>query len=100
MRRALGLLFSGLGGALLLFVGGAYFHGAVARAEARAAWERADARRVAQSADLIRTSATPEVFRPGAPVALLRIPALGLDEVVVEGVGDTQLNAGPGHLPG
>jgi sortase A len=28
------------------------------------------------------------------------IPSLGLDEIVVEGVGDAELNAGPGHLPG
>ena len=34
------------------------------------------------------------------PVARLLIPRLGLDEVVLEGVGDDELNAGPGHLPG
>jgi sortase A len=28
------------------------------------------------------------------------IPSIGLDEVVVEGVDDRQLAAGPGHLPG
>ena len=33
-------------------------------------------------------------------MARLVIPTLGLDEVVVEGVGNDQLNAGPGHLPG
>ncbi|HUF29653.1 MAG TPA: class D sortase, partial [Gemmatimonadaceae bacterium] len=36
----------------------------------------------------------------GAPMARLMIPRLGLDEVVVEGVGDAELRAGPGHLPG
>jgi sortase A len=36
----------------------------------------------------------------GAPVARLRIPRIELDEIVVEGVGDRELNAGPGHLPG
>ncbi len=36
----------------------------------------------------------------GAPVARLRIPRIRLDEIVIEGVGDDQLNAGPGHLPG
>ena len=35
-----------------------------------------------------------------APVARLEIPRIGLDEIVVEGVGDDALNAGPGHLPG
>ncbi len=41
----------------------------------------------------------------GAPVALLRIPQLGLDEVVVEGTSASALMSGPGHrrdsvLPG
>jgi sortase A len=30
----------------------------------------------------------------------LVIPRIGVDEIVVEGVGDDELNAGPGHLPG
>jgi hypothetical protein len=33
-------------------------------------------------------------------VARLLIPRLGLDEIVLEGVDDFALNAGPGHLPG
>ena len=37
---------------------------------------------------------------PGAPVGRLLIPRIGLDEIVVEGVSDESLNAGPGHLPG
>jgi sortase A len=36
----------------------------------------------------------------GAPVARLSIPRIHLDEIVIEGVGDDELNAGPGHLPG
>jgi sortase A len=36
----------------------------------------------------------------GTPVARLQIPRIDLDEIVVEGVGDDELNAGPGHLPG
>lgn len=36
----------------------------------------------------------------GEPVALLRIPAIGVEQVVVEGSGQTQLNAGPGHYRG
>ena len=30
----------------------------------------------------------------------MRIASIDLDEVVVEGVGDMELRAGPGHLPG
>lgn len=42
---------------------------------------------------------------PGAPVALLQIPEIGVDEVVVEGTAPGDLFAGPGHkrstvLPG
>jgi sortase A len=33
-------------------------------------------------------------------VARLVAPSISLDEIVVEGIGDIQLNAGPGHLPG
>jgi sortase A len=36
----------------------------------------------------------------GSPVARLRIPAIGLDRIVVEGVGTAELRRGPGHYPG
>lgn len=36
----------------------------------------------------------------GSPVGVLTIPAIGLDDVVVEGVGEPQLAQGPGHYPG
>ncbi|MFI5793315.1 sortase [Streptomyces sp. NPDC051677] len=46
-----------------------------------------------------------DMLKPGAPVALLRIPALGLKEVVGEGTTSGVLMSGPGHrrdtpLPG
>jgi sortase A len=37
---------------------------------------------------------------PGAPVGVLAIPALGLNQAVVEGVGSSQTVSGPGHVPG
>lgn len=45
------------------------------------------------------------VVEPGEPVALLRAPAIGLEEVVVEGTASGDTLAGPGHrrdtvLPG
>ncbi|TIC84362.1 sortase [Nocardioides sp. GY 10127] len=45
------------------------------------------------------------VTDPGEPVALLRIPSLGIEEVVVEGTASGDMLAGPGHqrntvLPG
>jgi len=39
-------------------------------------------------------------IRRGTPVARLVIPAIDLDEIVVEGVGPVELNGGPGHFPG
>lgn len=36
---------------------------------------------------------------PGRPVFLLRVPAIKLDHVVVEGVGVEDLKKGPGHYP-
>ncbi|HEY6474378.1 MAG TPA: sortase [Acidimicrobiales bacterium] len=37
---------------------------------------------------------------PGSPVGVLAIPALSVNEVVVEGVGPGQTVSGPGHVPG
>jgi sortase A len=92
-----------VGGALLLgYAATGYARGVVARDAARAAWDAAEARRAvagvrarAGSGDGGRVD-----YALGAPVARLIIPRLGLDEVVVEGVGDDELRAGPGHLPG
>ena len=36
---------------------------------------------------------------PGRPVFILRVPAIKLDHVVVEGVGVEDLKKGPGHYP-
>lgn len=101
MRRSLGLLFSIAGAAILLVVGVAYGRGALARDRARAAWSAVEARDAVLTANE-RATATPvrEALAVGAPMGRLIIPAIDLDEVVVEGVGDAQLAAGPGHLPG
>jgi sortase A len=101
-RRALGLVLYAAGAVLLLDAGVTYARGVVARDAARAAWDRDQAHRavmrIRQQLDAARVR--PQPLAPGAPVAQLLIPRLGLDEIVVEGVGDDQLNAGPGHLPG
>lgn len=36
----------------------------------------------------------------GVPVAVIRIPAIDVDKVVVQGTGQEQLRRGPGHYPG
>ena len=43
------------------------------------------------------TTSAPAV---GQPIGLLAIPKLGLDDAIVEGVGEAQLQGGPGHYPG
>jgi sortase A len=44
----------------------------------------------------------PSVAPPaaGQPIGTIQIPTIGLDQVVVEGVGTDQLELGPGHYPG
>ena len=100
MRRLAGRALVAAGGALLLWSGAAYARGALARDEARARWSELQARRAVAGARAIerREGAPPSVA--GAPVARLVIPSIALDEVVVEGVDDAELRAGPGHLPG
>ena len=100
MRRRVGALLYVIGGALLLHTGSTYARGALARSDARAAWERAEAQRAVRQSRLIDLGETGNGVARGAPVARLIIPSIGLDEIVVEGVSDAELNAGPGHLPG
>lgn len=100
-RRLAGGALVVAGVMLLSTVGVRYAQGAVARDAARRAWTEAsvhqDIARLRASLDVQGADPTPPA---GAPVAHLVIPRLGLDEVVVEGVEDLQLTAGPGHLPG
>jgi sortase A len=98
---AIGLCAAGvliIGNAVLWYAKGAY------RAEqARQQWEQQQARAmVAQARSRAASGGTAamEQVAVGAPVARLRIPRIHLDEVVLEGVGDDELNAAPGHLPG
>ena len=99
MRRLLGAVLTAGGALLLLFALSTGAKAALARDAARSAWAAEEAR--AAVVDARRAHGTPS--RPsarGAPIGRLVIPALGLDEVVVEGVEERQLVAGPGHLPG
>jgi sortase A len=101
VRRKLGQSLIVVGAFLLSFAGARYAHGALRQDAARRAWEAAQA----QSAFVFANSRIDaETFgRPwgiGSPIARIVIPVLGLDEIVMEGVGSEELNAGPGHLPG
>jgi sortase A len=101
IRRIASTVLLVAGVASLTAAAGDVARGALARDRARSAWDRQLAR---QAVEAVERSVAPNrnvvPVRRGAPMARLIIPRLGLDEVVVEGVGDAELRAGPGHLPG
>ena len=89
-----------IGGATVAFAGGRYAMGTWEQQEARRAWDEAEARAVVALARRQVVMGITDAVAPGAPIARLLIPRLGLDEIVLEGVDGNSLNAGPGHLPG
>lgn len=101
MKSLVGYALLCLGGATAAYAGGRYTVGELQRQEARRAWDERQAQLVVA---LAHSKAGERVdakdVLPGAPIARLRIPKLSLDEIVLEGVGDNELNAGPGHLTG
>lgn len=99
MRRTLGAVLVAAGAAVLLYVGYRYASGAIERDGARAAWSELEAHRAGASASLTSAPAH-TTYATGALVGRLMIPAVKLDEVIAEGVGDDELDAGPGHFPG
>ena len=99
MRRLAGVLLTAVGVALLVIVVATQATAALSRDRARAEWAAAEARLAAESARAPRTGVSRPTAR-GAAVGRLVIPSIGLDEVMIEGVEERQLVAGPGHLPG
>ena len=51
----------------------------------------------AVATSVARTTVPPAV---GKPIGLIAIPKLGLDDALVEGTGESQLQGGPGHYQG
>ena len=100
MRRALGVALIVLGVLVLSGVGYRYARGAYDRDQARAAGAARAAHDAVASASSLASAHTHTTYAAGALVGRLLIPAVQLDEVIAEGVGDDQLDAGPGHLPG
>jgi sortase A len=100
VRKLAGWSLVAAGAASLLVAGGRYAAGAVRADEARQVWEADQARAVVASAWTSANVGVPPRPIDGAPVARLIIPRLSLDEIVLEGVGERQLDAAPGHVPG
>ena len=91
------VIVAGVG--LVLASGASVARGAIARDSARSRWAEVEAARATSSARA-SVSAGNWAVASGAPVARLEIPRLNLDEVVVEGVDESALRAGPGHMSG
>lgn len=103
VKRLVGIGLCVAGAALVCHASLQYARGAYRADLVRQQWEEQLARStVAAARDRVANSVAfaSRSVAVGAPVARLRIPRIRLDEVVVEGVGDDELNAGPGHLPG
>jgi sortase A len=58
----------------------------------------ANAAILAKALDTVKLPTKPPA--QGSPVGVLAIPALSVNEVVVEGAGSSQTVSGPGHVPG
>jgi sortase A len=101
LKRQLGLSLFIAGGLTLSFAGGRYAVGAVRADSARQEVQQAEAREAVARA---RAGAlyTGSSERPvaGAPVARIVASKIDLDAIILEGVDDDALNAGPGHFPG
>jgi sortase A len=100
VRRTLGAALLAAGAMLVLYVGVRYVTGAYERDAARTAWAALEARNAVASASALAASTAHTTYTPGELVGRLLIPVVKLDEVIAEGVGDDELDAGPGHLPG
>lgn len=87
---------------MVAYAGVRYTQGALRADQARRLWEE---QRAAALVDMARSRARlgaeiPSNVVAGAPIARLTIPRIHLDEIVLEGVGDDELDAEPGHVPG
>jgi sortase A len=101
--RALATCLCVVGVALVGYASLRYIRGALRADLARRQWEEQQAHATVAAARARvanDVAATIQQVAAGSPVARLLIPRIHLDEIVLEGVGDDELNAGPGHLPG
>lgn len=109
----LGRLLVGGGVLILLFVVYQLFGTSISAAKAQSALRQQFAHEQAVPEPPTPAPSTtlpgpaPTTTAPGPPpppegdaIALLRIPKIGVDKAVVEGVGEDDLRQGPGHYPG
>src|SRR5688500_2684929 len=94
-RRAAGSWQRTAGGVLIVFGSLALLtaatgaaRGAIARDDARSRWAEREAERAVTGGRRMAEGDRRAVIARGEPVARLAAPRIGLDEIVVEGVGD------------
>ena len=109
MRRALAITGRALisaGVLLLLFVAYELWGTNISEARNQSSlaqqWHAEQARRPSPTgaATGSTTTTTPAPALPGGAIGIIRIPKIGLQKYLVEGVGETDLMKGPGHYPG
>ncbi|MGW2820105.1 sortase [Streptomyces sp. NPDC001443] len=86
--------------AQLLLLSGAQEHSAQ-----QTAFDELRNRLALGTAPVAQTDQQGDLLTPGSPLALIKVPSLGLQQVVLEGTDSTVLTGGPGHrrdtpLPG
>lgn len=99
-QRAVGGGLIVLGSVLLLTAATSAARGAIARDAARTRWAELEAERAVDRGRRAVAREGRTAIARGTPVARVVIPRLGLDEIIVEGVSDSDLRAGPGHMIG
>jgi sortase A len=101
VRKSAGVALCVAGVLAVSYAGVRYASGMYRAEQARQRWEEREAQQqVASARASVGDAGLLNDVVAGAPVARLLIPRVGLDAIVLEGVGDDELNAGPGHLPG
>jgi LPXTG-site transpeptidase (sortase) family protein len=99
MRRKLGVVLTLSGVFALTVAATRYAQGALVADRARQAWDERTAHAAVAATRTYASDHGRALVSLGEPVAHLVIPKIGLDEIVLEGVGSEELNAAPGHLP-
>jgi len=73
------------------------FSGAQEHSAQHASFDELRGRLALGTAPVSQTDQQGKLLAPGTPVALIRVPSLGLSQVVLEGTDSTVLTGGPGH---